>query len=108
VITNTVNKWKKKILERKFDQKTKFTEMTKKMREENLRLISGLNKLRQQNPDILPEEELCRRFFSLNKDRKKCQLRAEIEKHLEVVEAGETKFLQTKEKKLPEEFWKNI
>lgn len=108
VITNTVNKWKKKILERKFDQKEAFKSQTLKLRAENLKMIAKLDDLRKKTPGILPEAEICRKFLPFKKDRKKCDLRARLEQHIEGIRRGEEKFIKTKEKKLPEDFFKTI
>ena len=108
VITNTINKWKKKILERKFDQKAKFVTLTNKMREENIKLIAKLDDIRARNPDIMPESEICRKFLNFEKDRKRCKLRAKLEEHIEDIRHGDEKFIKTKEKKLPEDFFKTI
>ena len=108
VVTNTVNKWKKKILERKFDQKAVFTAQAAKIRAENLKIISKLDEIRKKNPEILPESEICRRFLPFKKDRKKCDLRAKLEQHVQAIRSGEVKFIKTKEKKLPEDFFKTI
>lgn len=108
LITNTVNKWKKKILERKFDQKPKFIILSNKLKEENLKIINQLSVIRKNNPDILPESEICRRFLLLKKDRKRCLLRAKLETHIEALKDGQRSFIHSKEQKLPEEFWKNI
>lgn len=108
VITNTVNKWKKKILERKFDQKAKFVALTEKLKKENQGIITHLDNLRGKNPDIMPESEICRKFLNFEKDRKRCKLRAKLEEHIEDIRDNKEKFVKTKEKKLPEDFFKNI
>jgi hypothetical protein len=108
VVTNTVNKWKKKILERKFDKKPAFVSMTAKLRGDNLKIIAKLDDLRKKTPEILPEAEICRRFLPFKKDRKKCDLRARLEQHIQAIRRGEEKFIKTQEKKLPEDFFKTI
>jgi hypothetical protein len=108
VITNTVNKWKKKILERKFDQTDKFEELTKKLKADNKIIIGQLDEVRKNNPGIMPEAEICRRFMPFKKDRKKCDLRSKLEDHIENIRHDVDQFVGTKEKKLPDDFFKKI
>lgn len=108
MIVNTVNKWKKKILERRFDQKERYKAQALKLRQENQSLIAELKRMRKDAPEILPEVEVCRRFLRINKDSKRCDLRAKIEQHISAIEKSEPEFLNDKEKKIPTEFFENI
>ncbi len=108
VALNTVNKWKKKILERKFDQKARFIQLSGKLKEENLKILNQIESIRSENPEILPETEICRRFLLFKKDRRRCELRAKLETHIEGLKSGRKTYVPSKEKKLPEEFWTNI
>jgi hypothetical protein len=108
LIANTVNKWKKKILERRFDQKEKYKDLALKLRQENQAIIAELKIMRKNAPEILPEVEICKRFLRLNKDSKRCDLRAKVEQHISRIEKGEAEFLNDKEKKIPTEFFENI
>lgn len=108
MIVNTVNKWKKKILERRFDQKDQFKEAALKLQRENQAIIAELKEMRKTAPEILPEVEICRRFLRINKDAKRCELRAKVEQHVESIEHAEPQFLNAKEKKIPAEFFENI
>lgn len=108
MIVNTVNKWKKKILERRFDQKEKFKTMALKLRGENQAIIAELKAMRKKSPEILPEIEICKRFLRLNKDSKRCDLRAKVEKHISAIEKSEPEFLNDKEQKIPTEFFESI
>lgn len=108
LITNTVNKWKKKILERRFDQKANYRELAQKLKTENQGLIVELKRMRATAPEILPEVEVCKRFLRVNKDSKRCELRAKVEDYVGMIERNEPVFLNAKEKKLPVEFFENI
>lgn len=108
MISNTVNKWKKKILERRFDQKEKYKDLALKLRRENQALIAELKEMRQAAPEILPEVEICKRFLRINKDSKRCALRMKVENHISAIEKSEPLFLDAKEKKIPAEFFENI
>lgn len=107
-ITNTVNKWKKKIAERKFDQKSQYKNMADRIKKDNQSLIGELDKLRKKNPEILPETEVCKRFLNFNKDRKRCELRAKLEEGIQRIRLNQSTFLNKKETKLPKEFFENI
>jgi hypothetical protein len=108
LIVNTVNKWKKKILERRFDQKGKFKELALKLRQENQEIIAELKEMRKTAPEILPEAEICRRFLRINKDSKRCELRTKVEEHIGAIEKSQPEFLNDKEKKIPTEFFETI
>jgi len=108
MVSNTVSKWKKKILERKFDQVKRFEALAEKLKKENQSIISELEKIRQDNPEILSEKELCRRFIVFKKDRRKCILREKLEDSISDIKAGKAHYLGSKEKKLPEDFWQTI
>lgn len=107
VVTNTINKWKKKILERKFDDKNKFTQLKNELIKENKTIISELKKIRSLNPEIIPDSEVCRRFMRFLRDRKKCELRMKLEGHLEKIGSGQN-LISTKDQKLPASFWEQI
>lgn len=108
VINNTANKWKKKILERKFDQKEKFISLKDKLRKENQELIGELEVIRKKNPGIMPEAEICRKFLAFKKDRRKCLLREKLEDNIVGISKNKNKFIGTKEKKLPEDFFNTL
>lgn len=108
VINNTANKWKKKILERKFDQKEKFVALKDKLRKENQELIGELDVIRRSNPGIMPEAEICRKFLVFKKDRRKCLLREKLENNIVGIRKNKNKFIGSKEKKLPEEFFNTL
>lgn len=108
MIVNTVNKWKKKILERRFDQKEMYKAQALKLQKENQDLIAELKAMRRDAPEILPEVEICRRFLRINKDAKRCELRAKVEDKIGAIEKSEPEFLNDKEKKIPAEFFENI
>jgi len=108
MVSNTVSKWKKKILERKFDQVKRFEALAEKLKKENQSIISELAKIRKENPEILSEKELCRRFIVFKKDRRKCILREKLEDSISDIKAGKAHYLGSKEKKLPEDFWQTI
>lgn len=108
MIVNTVNKWKKTILERRFDKKERYKELALKLRTENQGIIAELKAMRKNSPAILPEVEICKRFLRLNKDSKRCELRAKVEERITMIEKSQPEFLNDKEKKVPAEFFENI
>jgi hypothetical protein len=108
MIVNTVNKWKKTILTRRFDQKEQYKTEALKLQKENQAIIAELRAMRKDAPEILPEEEICRRFLRINKDAKRCDLRAKVEERISAIEKSQPTFLNAKEKKIPAEFFENI
>jgi hypothetical protein len=108
MIVNTIDKWKKTILERRFDQRAKFRDLAEKLRKENVSLIAELKRMRRAAPEILPEVEICKRFLRINKDSKRCQLREKVEQKITAIEKGQPEFLNRKEKKIPSEFFESI
>ncbi|MFL5783211.1 MAG: hypothetical protein ACJ76H_01295 [Bacteriovoracaceae bacterium] len=108
LIVNTVNKWKKTILNRRFDQKEQYKAAALKLQKENQDIIAELKTMRKDTPDILPEVEICKRFLRINKDSKRCELRAKVEDRIGVIEKSQPTFLNAKEKKIPAEFFENI
>ncbi len=108
LIVNTINKWKKKILERRFDQKAMYKEKALALQKENQIIIADLKRMRKAAPEILPEAEICRRFLRINKDAKRCELRTKVEQHATAIENSQPEFLNDKEKKMPVEFFETI
>lgn len=108
LIVNTVNKWKKTILERRFDKKEMYKAQALKLQKENQEIIAELKAMRKNAPEILPEVEICRRFLRINKDAKRCDLRQKVEEKISAIERSTPQFLNAKEKKIPAEFFENI
>jgi hypothetical protein len=108
MVNNTVNRWKRTIAERKFDQKERFAGLAERIKLENQSLIRELERQRAQTPEILPEEEACRRFMRVVKDRRRCELRAKVEQNIGLIKRDTAKFIGKPEKKLPREFFESI
>lgn len=108
MIVNTINKWKKTILERRFDKRDMYKAQALKLQKENQEIIAELKEMRKNSPEILPEAEICRRFLRINKDAKRCDLRAKVEDRIGAIENSQPEFLNDKEKKIPAEFFENI
>jgi hypothetical protein len=108
MVSNTLNKWKRKILERKFDQQERFQNLTHKKIAENVGLIQQQDEVRAKNPEILSESEICGCYLPFKKDRKKCELRAKLENYIDGIRSGKEVFIKKAEKKLPDDFWKSI
>lgn len=105
---NTIKKWKKRILVRKFDKSEDFKKKSQELRKKNQALIADLQKRRIKHPEIVTDKEICSRRRWRNPNRKRCQLRQQLERSVTDVKEGKIKFLHLPEKELPLSFWNNI
>jgi hypothetical protein len=108
MVINTINKWKKRILERKVDRKDDFEKNAKLMLSENQKILSDLEIQRKKYPQIVTPQEFCPRGRWGNNERKRCELRASLEKALQDLKNDNKRFLNTTERKLPAQFWNKI
>ncbi|OFZ21334.1 MAG: hypothetical protein A2X94_07755 [Bdellovibrionales bacterium GWB1_55_8] len=111
MVVNTVNKWKKRILERKFDAAKEFEPKAEEVRAANLKLATNIVQVRSNRADVFggvyKDEGSCLQFKGFQKWRW-CKDRKRLEAAMEQVRKGKAFFLGSKEKKLPSEFWEEI
>ncbi len=111
MVVNTINKWKKRILQRKYDHNDEFKRKALELHAENKALIAQLTKIRGSHPELFEglydRHENCLSFVDFRKWRW-CKHRKSLLKRIEKVEADEFEFLNEKEEKLPGKFWDEI
>lgn len=114
LIRNTVNTWKKRILERRYDHRAEYQEQAQKLQTENHGLLLELVQSRKDSPHLFgnrgltqPPKDGCF-FLAPRQDRRECQSQRELSRRLRLVEQRKFEFLGSKESKLPESFWRNL
>lgn len=105
---NTIKKWKKKILVRKFDNSKDYKQKTLELMQQNQDIIQDLEYRRIKHPEIVTDKEFCSRRRWRNPNRKRCMIRQQMERAVTNVKEGKTMFLHLPERKLPLSFWNNI
>jgi len=106
MVNNTIAKWKKRILERKYDHTDEFATKVRELQSANRKLMGDLKQLHSENSalfsGIYNKNESC--FFHF-RTRRWCQFRKALLNSLDDLGEGKLEFLGSKEAKLPDYFW---
>ncbi|OFZ00794.1 MAG: hypothetical protein A2Z97_06560 [Bdellovibrionales bacterium GWB1_52_6] len=109
MVVNTVDKWKKRILERKFDHTAEFAEKAQSLQQANRAILTQLQQLRVEHAmlfnGIYNKNEFC--FWPVREWRW-CKARKGLLSRLDDLSAGKLEFLGAEESKLPGDFWEEL
>lgn len=112
MIKNQVNKWKKRILERRFDHRDEFKAKALKLNDANRRLYAQIVKLRQGNKeifgDIYKKVDDCVGNILEIKRWRWCAAKNKLIEKIQKMGSGRYEFLEEKETKMPKDFWDEL
>ncbi len=111
MVVNTVDKWKKQILERKYDHAAEFEKSAAEIATRNHDLADQVNQVRSDNADVFGKLYTGRancfdpRYL---RQHQWCKAKKEVADMVEKSIAGEKFFIGEKESSLPKKFWESI
>ena len=111
MVINTVDKWKKQILERKYDHSAEFEKSAADIATKNHDLSEQINQVRADNADVFADFYTRRadcydlRYF---RQHNWCKDKKEVADMVEKSIAGKKFFQGEKESLLPKKFWESI
>jgi hypothetical protein len=114
LIKNTVDTWKKRILERRYDHGEEFKAQALSLTKENQGLLASIEQNRKAHPEIYGEsafldgeQDGCF-FLAPRKGRRECQSQRDLLRSLRDLQDSKPEFLNGSEQKLPDEFWREL
>jgi hypothetical protein len=107
MVKNLVNKWKKRILQRKYDSKLEFKKKALEIFSDNQKIAARIKQIRDENPELFEEKDkpVCHPNGSTDRicrPRDRDDLKTKFRK----IARAEYDFLNEPEMKLPKKFWK--